>query len=49
MNAVPVGLRKAWFSAVGLFRGRKIENFTLTKYLYFSILHTSMLIQLLAV
>ena len=26
MNAVPVGLRRAWFSAVGLFLGRKIEN-----------------------
>ena len=40
MNAVPVGLRNAWFSAVGLFLGRKIENFTLTKCFYFSILHT---------
>ena len=40
MNAVPVGLRNAWFSAVGLFLGRKIKNFTLTKCFYFSILHT---------
>ena len=37
---MPVGLRNAWFSAVGLFLGRKIENFTLTKCFYFSILHT---------
>ena len=40
MNAVPVGLRRAWFSAVGLFLGRKIENFTYTKCFYFFILHT---------
>ena len=40
MNAVPVGLRNAWFSAVGLSLGWKIENFTLTKCFYFSILHT---------
>ena len=26
MNAVPVGLRRAWFSAVGLFIGRKSKN-----------------------